>query len=244
MSVLLLRLAGPLQSWGSDSRFTRRDTNNAPTKSGVLGLLGAVLGVDRHDDDGLAKLAALRFGVRIDQPGARLRDYHTAHDTKKNTFLTERFYLADAVFLAALEGDAVTLGQAHAAFSHPVHLPCLGRRSCPPTLPIELPVDHDRTLEEALGQHPWQASTWYQRRHRQHATLELPMLREPVPGETGGDALRDQPLSFSISRRRHALRAVISTTVTVSNPLADHRPPNRHDPFDGLDLLPQPDREC
>ena len=44
MSVLLVRLAGPMQSWGSQSRFSHRDTEREPTKSGVVGLLSAALG--------------------------------------------------------------------------------------------------------------------------------------------------------------------------------------------------------
>ena len=79
MSVLALRLAGPLQSWGASSRFTLRTTESAPTQSGVIGLLAAAAGIERGDDAGLAPLAALRFGVRIDQPGIRIRDFHTAH---------------------------------------------------------------------------------------------------------------------------------------------------------------------
>ena len=50
MTVLLLRLAGPLQSWGSSARFVRRTTENAPTKSGVIGLLAAAQGRDRDAD--------------------------------------------------------------------------------------------------------------------------------------------------------------------------------------------------
>ena len=43
MSVLLLRLAGPMQAWGTQSRFTVRDTGLEPSKSGVIGLLCAAL---------------------------------------------------------------------------------------------------------------------------------------------------------------------------------------------------------
>jgi len=43
MPTLLLRLAGPMQSWGLSSRFTIRDTSLEPSKSGVLGLLCAAL---------------------------------------------------------------------------------------------------------------------------------------------------------------------------------------------------------
>ncbi len=105
--VLVLRLAGPLQSWGASSRFTRRTTESAPTKSGVVGLLAGAVGIERGDDTRLAPLAALRFGVRIDQPGTRIRDFHTAHHgvTGASMPLSERFYLADAVFVAAVEGS-------------------------------------------------------------------------------------------------------------------------------------------
>ncbi|MGV9680370.1 type I-E CRISPR-associated protein Cas5/CasD [Nocardia sp. NPDC003482] len=72
--VLLIRLAGPLQSWGSVSRFAHRDTELHPTKSGVLGMCAAALGLDR--DDPLGDLTELRFGVRADHPGTPVRDYH------------------------------------------------------------------------------------------------------------------------------------------------------------------------
>ena len=44
MSTLLLRFAGPVQSWGINSKFEVRRTENAPSKSGVTGLLAATLG--------------------------------------------------------------------------------------------------------------------------------------------------------------------------------------------------------
>lgn len=49
MATLLLRLAAPLQSWGADSKFETRKTNREPTKSGVIGLLAAALGLRRDD---------------------------------------------------------------------------------------------------------------------------------------------------------------------------------------------------
>ncbi|ROO84455.1 CRISPR system Cascade subunit CasD [Actinocorallia herbida] len=73
--VLLIRLAGPLQSWGITGRFARRDTQNRPTKSGVVGLCAAALGLDREEP--LGDLAKVLFGVRADRPGTALRDYHT-----------------------------------------------------------------------------------------------------------------------------------------------------------------------
>ncbi|MFI7097761.1 type I-E CRISPR-associated protein Cas5/CasD [Streptomyces sp. NPDC050161] len=73
--VLLVRLAGPLQSWGITGRFARRDTHSRPTKSGVIGLCAAALGLPREEP--LGELAEVLFGVRADRPGTPLRDYHT-----------------------------------------------------------------------------------------------------------------------------------------------------------------------
>ncbi|MFD4393665.1 type I-E CRISPR-associated protein Cas5/CasD [Kitasatospora sp. NPDC058478] len=73
--VLLIRLAGPLQSWGIKGRFAQRDTHTRPTKSGVIGLCAAALGLDREDP--LDELGSVLFGVRADRPGTPMRDYHT-----------------------------------------------------------------------------------------------------------------------------------------------------------------------
>ena len=51
MSTLLLRLAAPLQSWGIDSKFDIRRTGREPSKSGVIGLICAALGIKRDDED-------------------------------------------------------------------------------------------------------------------------------------------------------------------------------------------------
>ncbi|NED86868.1 type I-E CRISPR-associated protein Cas5/CasD, partial [Streptomyces sp. SID11233] len=94
------------QAWGTSSRFVRRSTERAPTKSGVIGLLAAAQGRERDAD--LSDLAALRFAVRLDQPGTRVRDFQTARhlDTDASMPVSERFYLSDAVFVAAVEGAA------------------------------------------------------------------------------------------------------------------------------------------
>ncbi|MEV5887583.1 type I-E CRISPR-associated protein Cas5/CasD [Streptomyces sp. NPDC052020] len=240
-SVLTLRLAGPLQSWGASSRFTRRTTESAPTKSGVLGLLAATAGIERDDDTRLARVAALRYGVRIDQPGTRIRDFHTAHHgiTGKSMPLSERFYLADAVFVAAVEGEHTLLTELYAALQAPVYPPFLGRRSCPPAGPVELGLHDNARLEDVLGRTPWQASGWYRRHHhRHHLPDRLTVLREKAADEREAtDVLRDQPLSFSTAHRRHALRTVVTTHV----PLPPGPPDTtlRHDPFEALPDVPE-----
>lgn len=229
MSVLLLRLAGPLQSWGSAARFARRTTEPAPTKSGVIGLLAAALGRPRTADP--ADLAALRFGVRIDQPGTQLRDFQTAHDFDTDAAfpVSERFYLADAVFVAAVEGphDLLTTLQQH--LRRPGFLPYLGRRSCPPAQPIDLRLRDDLDLEAALKAEPWQASEWHRWRRGQESQVRLPVLVEATAQDERVDTLRDQPLSFDPAHRRYALRGVRTTYATVPNPRAA-RQPAEHDP--------------
>jgi CRISPR system Cascade subunit CasD len=54
---LLLWFEAPLQSWGSDSKFGRRDTLNFPTKSGVYGLFLAALGASGPQIDLLETLS-------------------------------------------------------------------------------------------------------------------------------------------------------------------------------------------
>ena len=134
MATLLLRLAAPLQAWGADSKFETRKTNREPTKSGVIGLLAAALGLRRDESEGLARLTGLRFGVRVEREGQLLVDYHTAKtQDEKNSYVTYRHYLQDAVFLAGLESeDAALLQQLQDALQHPAFPLYLGRRSCPP----------------------------------------------------------------------------------------------------------------
>ncbi|MFK0293907.1 type I-E CRISPR-associated protein Cas5/CasD [Streptomyces sp. NPDC090442] len=246
MTVLLLRLAGPLQSWGSAARFARRSTENAPTKSGVLGLLAAAQGRPRNAD--LSDLATLRFGVRIDQPGTRLRDFHTAHhaDSGKAMPLSERFYLTDAVFVAGLEGEPALLQRLHQALLTPHFLPYLGRRSCPPSLPLAMsPPQDNTTLEEALRAADWQASAWYRRQRARTARNNrgpiapesLDILIDCPPAEVPHHSLRDTPVSFDPRHRRYALRGVRTDQTTL--PL-QHAATPQHDPTTSLRPLHSP----
>ncbi|MGW6287872.1 type I-E CRISPR-associated protein Cas5/CasD [Streptomyces sp. NPDC055107] len=226
MTVLLLRLAGPLQSWGSAARFTRRTTESAPTKSGVIGLLAAAQG--RRRDADLTDLSALEFGVRIDQPGTRLRDFQTAHHsgTLKAMPLSERFYLADAVFVAGVSGEAGLVQRLYEALLEPVFLPYLGRRSCPPSQPVTIAEPLDGELEQSLRETPWEASGWY-RNHRDASfrrrgqsppadvRLDLLLDSPPDPGRLPDLTLRDLPVSFDPRHRRYGLRGVRTTEARV-----------------------------
>lgn len=214
MSTLLLKLAGPMQSWGDASRHTRRETRLAPTKSGVLGLLAAAQGRRRTDD--IEDLAALRFGVRVDQPGTLTRDFQTAIRWKDGTSmpLSTRYYLADAVFVAGVEGDDALIATLADAVRRPVFPLALGRRSCPTSEPVYLDVVEE-PLEQALEAAPWQARPWHRRRLGQ--SVQLSVFTDGDP-DTSGELVQDVPISFDPQRRRHGWRTVESSSITMQNP--------------------------
>jgi len=99
--VLLIPCVGPMQSWGTRSRFQERDTEREPSKSGVIGLLCAALGRDREAP--IDDLAILRIGVRVDQEGKLDVDFQTAQNVAvasggpSQDLLSNRHYLSDAV---------------------------------------------------------------------------------------------------------------------------------------------------
>lgn len=219
MAVLLLRLAGPMQAWGVRSRFTVRSTELAPTKSGVIGMLAAAVG--RRRTDPIEDLIKLRFGVRKDQPGTVIRDFHTARtlDGRSSMPLSNRYYLADAVFLAGIEGDKALLEGIDEALRHPAFPLYLGRRSCPPTLPVSLGL-REAALLKALRAEPWQASDWFRRRHDDGLSTEILIDQEVVPAEQRSGGVRgsqDIPVSFDPRRRDYGFREVERIMVQVGD---------------------------
>ncbi|MFA6221112.1 MAG: type I-E CRISPR-associated protein Cas5/CasD [Desulfomonilaceae bacterium] len=230
--TLFLRLEGPLQAWGDNSKFVIRRTMEAPTKSGVIGLLCAALGVSRSkaSEDWLPKLSALTMGVRIDVPGVRWWDYHTVGagmrmriaeaegKTKPGAMLTRREYLCDASFLVALQGDDESLiYELSEAIKKPKWTLYLGRKSCPPARPLLEPANQDKTfpnLESALTSVEWR------RRFRGDLapqTVDCLLDWKPIPGqpEAPTDALvwYDEPLTFEPPS--HGPRFIVRQQLTI-----------------------------
>jgi len=223
MSTLLLRLAAPLQSWGIDSKFERRTTGHTPSKSGVLGLCAAALGYRRHEDEKLAHIANLRIGVRIDKPGTLLQDFHMAHeeafwdanDRSKinrsksgNSYLTTRFYIADAAFLVGLEGDDTILMEIDEALRSPMYPLYLGRRSCVPDGRISLGIV-SYPLKEALEKQP--VITRFQGSSSTMGSKPRIVIDHVAYRDKDGNAgyrLRDFPRSFNPSHRKYGFRSV------------------------------------
>lgn len=220
MYTLLLRLAAPIQSWGTESKFDTRHTRRVPSKSGVIGLLACALGIRRNDTAALAALQKLSFGVRVEQEGQLLMDYQTVksykhpmdlvHDEATDKpYQTYRYYLLDAVFLAAVSGDdAALMYRLEAALHWPVFPLYLGRRSCPPTLPLSLGV-RTLPLEAALQTEPWLASEAYKSRWRRMNPGQMPCLRLLIDDAgSGAIRVRDVPLAFDPAWRRYSFRNV------------------------------------
>lgn len=147
---LILKLQGPMQAWGEHSFEGLRPSGNIPTRSALLGLLGACLGIARNKLDKLQALAdSVGFVVRRDNrfPMVKITDYHTVQDArveysglkKHETIQTWREYLLDAQYTVAVwnhDGALVSLDNLETAVKYPVFTPYLGRRSCPLTRPL------------------------------------------------------------------------------------------------------------
>lgn len=238
MSTLLLRLAAPLQAWGTGSRFASRLTDRYPSKSGIVGLLAAAQG--RRRSESIEDLAALRIGVRIDQPGSLLRDFQTARtlDGKMSMPLSDRFYLQDAVFVAGIEGDSDLLEELSGAVHSPRFPVYFGRKACVPAAPLVIEIV-DQPLLEALKGTEWQASRSHQRTRRgQQERLEIILDAVGAPDEF----TPDMPISFDSVQRQYSLRPVQFSEVMIENTLgratADISSPDvslDHDPMSGLE---------
>lgn len=201
--TLLMRLAGPMQSWGTKSRFDERDTELEPSKSGVIGLLCAALGVDREEEGPVLELSAMPMGVRVDREGVLRRDYHTAQEVIRadgkgvqDTAVSNRYYLADAVFLVGLEGsDRSKLETLQDALRNPAWPLSLGRKSFVPSQPVWLEDGlREAGLEEAL---------------RTYRLLTSAKPTRLILEAKRGSLRMDVPLS-SFARRRFGARFVES----------------------------------
>lgn len=252
-STLVLRLAGPLQSWGADGGIFRRRTMREPTKSGVLGLLAAAEG--RQREETIDDLVALTMAVRTDVAGTIVRDYHLASDyrgyglptaavnkagvqrrrnaRKRGTSqVTHRMYLSDAVFVVGLAGDSTLVERLAEAVQAPAYPLALGRRGCPPGAPVFHGVEAGEAVD-VLRATPWSASATARRRHSVHsgrpAQVELALT---VDDPDGTDIVHDVPTSFRFEARHFRPRTVRRDWIRVDSGCPDPDPDaSGHDPF-------------
>ena len=211
---LLLYLDAPMQAWGHSSRFNRRTSASWPTKSGVIGMLCAALGVERDDERGISQLAALNVQVyTLNNSGQRLMDYHTVgggYDIAKEAgqyfgnkngasiaVLTDREYLLDCKFGVLLSGESAVVEKCAAALENPKWGVWFGRKCCLPAERIcegvfnsgAEALDHLKALAE----------------EKQLQTTGWRIIGEANAFGEGTDSLMDTPLNFK-SRRYQTRR--------------------------------------
>ncbi|MCC6909095.1 MAG: type I-E CRISPR-associated protein Cas5/CasD [Phycisphaerales bacterium] len=247
-NTLFLRLEGPLQSWGDTSKFVIRRSMEAPTKSGVLGLVCCAMGLLRAKArERLPELNTLAMGVRIDRPGTRWWDYHTVgadvgmttagggiKTGAQGTLITRREYLADASFLVALRGEAELIQRVAGALAAPVWPVFLGRKSCPPGLPVlATPREGDgwrnpsthASLADALASVSWSSRCEGDPVPREVGTLiEWCGDGEEDIAPEDAEVWYDSPVSFEppVHEPRLVMRGTVA--VTAGKPMHD-RPP-------------------
>lgn len=222
--VLLIPCIGPMQSWGTRSRFQERDTEREPSKSGMIGMLCAALGRDREAP--IDDLAALRMGVRIDREGKLDVDFQTAQNVAvasggtPQDLLSNRHYLSDAAFLVALEGKYPTLAMLHQALAHPTWMLFLGRKSYVPSEPPYLPKGllADVRIEETLLSWPLMISTGeINRRLKDGNTGRVSHIRLVLESkEQTHETRNDQPVCFAPGRRVFHQRYISTEYVDIT----------------------------
>lgn len=234
-NTLFLRLAGPMQSWGTSSRFQLRRTDRYPSKSGVLGLLLCAKGVAREESgQALEPLNRLVMGVRVDRPGTADWDYHTAGakigiwqaDRKKlkktastgeyETLLSRRQYLYDASFLVALRGAPGTIAECASHLQEPAWPVFLGRKCCVPAEPVFAGTSCFRSLREALASVRWRPRIEAIDHTDREATRVLDTYTEHPPGSpppAGARVVHDVP--GRLGYHSHRARWVVPGEVAV-----------------------------
>jgi CRISPR system Cascade subunit CasD len=175
-SFLLFRLYGPMASWGEVAVGEVRSSALHPTRSALLGLLGAALGLRRGDDPAFTALGrTLRFAVLVESAGVPVTDYHTSQvmplkrgrivltraDQLRErrhalaTILSRRDYRCDAVYDVAAwhEGPdpAYDLHRLASSLERPVFTLYLGRKSCPLALPLQPRIVEAESVLAALA---------------------------------------------------------------------------------------------
>lgn len=233
--ILLLRLSAPMQSWGVMSRFSRRDTGKEPSKSGVIGLISAAMGISRDEanseNQAFAEIAGAKMAVVALREGVLQSDYHTAQNIAiasarqrkdgsfetKDTEISTRFYLADADFVVALAAEnRDALDRAHFALQNPKWQLFLGRKSFVPDEPVyfhEGVIETTRTLADFLANDLASIIEKYRDEDRGRARHGVGRCRLVIDDDTGSESRSDVPLSFA--ERRFTNRRVRTTYIDI-----------------------------
>ena len=170
---LMFRLYGPMASWGDIAVGEYRPSFAHPSKSAVVGVLAAAVGLRREEEDKLRQFtSSYGFAVQVHTAGTLLRDYHTIqvppkqkgvkHATRRSellapqlsTILSSRDYRCDAFYTIAIwnfvEHPPYSLSQIASSLACPVFTLYLGRKSCPPALSMQAHTIKAENLKQAF----------------------------------------------------------------------------------------------
>lgn len=175
MDFLLFNLYGPMAAWGDIAVGEQRPSFGQPTKSAIMGLLAAALGLRRNEEELHNQLqASVCFAVQVNHAGELLRDYHTTQSPSQkkgkvfhtrldetaeenlNTILSQRDYRTDASYTVALwlrdNASSWSLSNFKNALLMPEFTLYLGRKSCPLALPLTPDIMQAENLCQAFSQ--------------------------------------------------------------------------------------------
>lgn len=238
MKTILLKFSAPLQSWGANSHFEVRHTDFYPSKSAVIGLIAASLGYRRNEDEKILKLNEIDFAVRIDEQGSLLRDYQIAQKFKdediiERTYVTNRYYLEDAVFVVAISHmDDTFMENIFQSLNNPYFQQFLGRKSTPINYDFLLSIT-DCSLLEALKKERWHARDFYKTRlKKEKVNLEI-YCDNNLVGENSRIMRKDKVVSFSQKNRTFKYRYESKIIIKVSNETYKENDTD-HDPFKAI----------
>lgn len=219
MKTILLKLKGPMQSWGTSSHFETRNTDYYPSKSALIGIIAACFGYRREQEQEIKELNELDFALRIDQPGTLRRDYHIAQSYEetgelKNTYVTNRYYMEDAVFIVAIShANDQRVEEIYEALQHPYFSPFMGRRSCPVPLDFIIKMTEEDAIT-ALEKLEWQAAEWYKNKY---ADYRADIYADKALIPQGIATMRkDYVISFSQKERKFGPRFEVRKSINLS----------------------------
>jgi CRISPR system Cascade subunit CasD len=236
---LTFQLYAPLSSWGEPAVGEKRNSARHPSKSAVLGLVAAAMGYRRQDDAlHLSLQDSLGFGVKLVGESFPTADYHTIQAAEKQrphmlkrkdevqelskTWLSSRQYRQDALSVVALWNTSnaqIDLADILTSLKQPTFSLFLGRKSCPPALPLNPIIGEHDSLKTALDSHPTDPALTYPPNQRVDGYFWE--QTEHAGQQEQYTVLRSDQI-LSRERWQHGQRTELVAFATAQNEDADH----------------------
>lgn len=180
-SCLLFHISGAMCSWGSSTSGAYRPTDGYPTKSAIVGILAASLGIDRFDNKRQAQLYA-DFDYVVISAGTEeyIADFATIQTTmmpkgetitslppraeelsrgELKTIVADRRYLCNGyytIIVIPIGKSAIPLSELKRALEHPHYVPYLGRKSCPLSAPLCPTIEEYESIVQVIKEHKFE----------------------------------------------------------------------------------------